>query len=126
MKNLKGRNIRANRQTNRSVELSVDLAKGLQKREYRKEMAKLTDRFVPVIKSFEEFEGLLGLLEGDLTLEEHGGILTRLGESGSKVVIEVRILRVGEECDCLKFRLKEGDPLDFAQTLKLFDEKVEE
>ena len=49
-----------------------------------------------------------------------------MGESGAKVVIEVRVENVGEECDCLKFRLREGDPLDFVQTLRLFDDKVEE
>lgn len=68
MKNLKGRNIRGLRQNNRSAEGSVDLTKGLQKGIYRKELTKLTDRFVPVINNYQELEGLLGLLEGDLNL----------------------------------------------------------
>jgi hypothetical protein len=50
--------------------------------------------------------------------------VTRLGETGGKVVIEVRVERVEEECDCLKFQLKEGDPLDLVQILRMFDAKI--
>jgi|JI10StandDraft_1071094.scaffolds.fasta_scaffold346290_3 hypothetical protein len=52
MKNLKGRNVRVNKQVNRSVGLAFDLTKGLHKEIYRKELGKLTDRFVPTLKTY--------------------------------------------------------------------------
>lgn len=45
-------------------------------------------------------------------------------ETGGKVLIQVSIESVDENCDCLKFKLKQGDTFDFVDTLKLFDAQL--
>jgi len=54
LKKLKGRTIKVNKQTNRSLVNYVDVAKGISKGKYRKELAKLSDRFVPALQSYED------------------------------------------------------------------------
>ena len=38
--------------------------------------------------------------------------------------MEVGLESVDEEIDCLKFKLREGDTMQFVETLQLFDEKL--
>ena len=54
LKNLKGRNLKVNRQNNRSLAQFVDVAKSINKGIFRKELAKLSDRYVPTLKNYEE------------------------------------------------------------------------
>jgi hypothetical protein len=70
MKNLKGRPLKANKQANRGLREFVDLDRTIPKRNYRKELSKISDRFVPALKSYSELECLLQFLEGDLSLRE--------------------------------------------------------
>ena len=40
------------------------------------------------------------------------------------MVTEVGLESVDEEIDCLKFKLREGDIMQFVEILQLFDEKL--
>ena len=53
LKNLQGKNIQLNKHVNRSLADSVDIAKAVSKGTYRKELGKVTDRFVPVLENYE-------------------------------------------------------------------------
>ena len=69
---------------------------------------------------------MLQFLEGDLSICNGIIELKKLTktEGAEKLTIEVGIESVGNECDCLKFKLKEGDTFDFLDTLKVFDDKM--
>ena len=45
-------------------------------------------------------------------------------EGSEKLVIEIGVMKVCNNEDCLTFKLKEGDTFDFLDTLKTFDEKM--
>ena len=70
LKNLKGKNLKVNKQANRSLTQFVDVAKAINKGIYRKEIGKLSDRFVPELNNYEDLQALLQFLEGDLSLRE--------------------------------------------------------
>lgn len=42
-------------------------------------------------------------------------------ETGKKLILTVGVDNIDSEIDCLRFKLKEGDPLELAETLQLFD-----
>lgn len=46
--------------------------------------------------------------------------LTRIvsGENSQKIVMEISIESVDEEVDCLKFKLREGDTMEYLQVLQ--------
>lgn len=51
LKNLQGRPIELNKNAHRGLS-NTELNKEIEKRVYRKELAKLSDRFVPVVKTY--------------------------------------------------------------------------
>lgn len=53
LKSLKGRNLKTNKQANRSLGECGEKEKSVRKGEYRKELGKLSDRFVPFLHSYE-------------------------------------------------------------------------
>ena len=59
LKSLKGKNLKVKKQANRSLTEFVDVKKAITKKFFRKELEKLSDRFVPNLKSYEELEALL-------------------------------------------------------------------
>lgn len=57
---------------------------------------------------------------GDLNLKNGRVELTRIvsGENSQKIVMEISIESVDEEVDCLKFKLREGDTMEYLQVLQ--------
>jgi hypothetical protein len=39
-------------------------------------------------------------------------------------VIEIGVENIDEESDCLKFKLKQGDLIEYVETLQMFDSKL--
>jgi hypothetical protein len=54
LKNLQNKHIGMAKNAHRSLSEKVDLSKEIEKRPYRKELSKLSDRFVPLIKTYGE------------------------------------------------------------------------
>lgn len=51
LKNLQGRPIELNKNAHRGLQ-NAELTKEIEKRQYRKELSKLSDRFVPIVKTY--------------------------------------------------------------------------
>lgn len=52
LKNLQGKPIEMNKNAHRGLLESVDSGKEIHKRQYRAELSKLSDRFVPLLKNY--------------------------------------------------------------------------
>lgn len=89
-------------------------------------MAKLSDRFVPLLKNYGDLDKLLQFLEGDLNINNGQIELTKIvnGETSEKLVIQIGVENIDEETDCLKFKLKEGNIIEYVETLQIFDSKL--
>ena len=69
LKNLKSKPIQPNKQANRSLSESIDVSTAIQKAAYVQTLAKLSDRYVPVLKNYGDLESFLQFLEGDLNIK---------------------------------------------------------
>ena len=77
----------------RSLSLNVALEKEVEKRKYRVDLAKLSDRFVPMLKNYGDLDKLLQFLEGDLSINNGQIELTKIvnGETSEKQVIQIGV-----------------------------------
>ena len=65
----------------------------MEKRKYRVDLAKLSDRFVPMLKNYGDLDKLLQFLEGDLNINDGQIELTKIvnGDTSEKLVIQIGV-----------------------------------
>jgi hypothetical protein len=120
LKNLQGRGLNPIKNAHRSLSETTDCSAPIEKAKYFPVQAKLSDRWVPHLKNYGELEAILQVLGGDLNLKNGRVELTRIvsGENSQKIVMEISIESVDQEVDCLKFKLREGDTMEYLQVLQ--------
>jgi len=62
LKNLQSKPIQPNKQANRSLSESIDISKSITKGTYLKQLGKLSDRYVPILKNYGDLESFLQFL----------------------------------------------------------------
>lgn len=81
---------------------------------------------MPLLQNYGDLEKLLQFLEGDLNINDGRIELTKIinGETSERLVIEIGVENIDEKTDCLKFKLKQGDLIEYVETLQMFDSKL--
>ena len=123
LKNLQGKHLQMNKLANRCLAEQGDITSPIKKAPYAKALGKLTDRMVPFLKTYEDLEALLQFMEGELRIEKGMVEFTKImnSETGEKLILTIGVENIDAEIDCLRFKLKEGNPLEYVETLQLFD-----